>query len=101
MAVKRSKDSILYDILHIIRSLDPIRPTHLLYKANLSHQMMNEYLDEMIAADLVRVNNAFVVNKYTHKTYSVTIKGIDCLQKLASIKKIKDSITDEFGISFR
>ncbi|HLD98553.1 MAG TPA: winged helix-turn-helix domain-containing protein, partial [Candidatus Nanoarchaeia archaeon] len=44
---KRNKLEIIRDILNVIRSRNgKIKPTHILYKSNLSHQMMEEYLAE-------------------------------------------------------
>jgi len=45
MNKKRDRLHVIYDILKCINEKDgKIKPTHILYKSNLSHQMMEEYI---------------------------------------------------------
>jgi len=54
MGRKRSRLEIIRDILVVIREKNgKIKPTHILYKSNLSHQMMDEYLQELISKGFV------------------------------------------------
>lgn len=90
MAKKRDRLQIIYDILKAIHDKNNrIRPTHILYKSNLSHQMMEEYLKDLISKNFV------VMNKDKNgKTYSLTQKGFDYLNKY----KLITEFTDSFGL---
>lgn len=88
---KRSRLEIIKDILEVIRSKSGnIKPTHILYKSNLSHQMMQEYLTELI-------EKGFVQEKRSPqgKRYGITPKGLTYLQKYRSIV----DFTESFGLS--
>ncbi len=81
---------VIHDILKAISEKDgKIKPTHILYKANLSHQMMEEYLKELI-------NKGFVneEEKDSSKTYSLTKKGFDYLKEYRFITEF----VDRFGL---
>jgi predicted transcriptional regulator len=54
MSEKRDRMQIIHDILLAIQKKGGrIKPTHLLYKSNLSYQRMNLYLEELITNGLV------------------------------------------------
>ncbi|GIU69489.1 MAG: hypothetical protein KatS3mg002_0725 [Candidatus Woesearchaeota archaeon] len=90
MAKKRDKLQIIYDILKAIHDKNNrIKPTHILYKSNLSHQMMETYLKELINKDFIVLN----IDK-NGKTYSLTQKGFDYLNKY----KLISEFTDSFGL---
>ena len=84
---KRSRLEIIHDILYVIREKkDRIKPTHILYKSNLSHQMLKEYLAELI-------KKHFIVekDKKGNKTYELTDKGLNFLRDYKLIKDFVDS----------
>ncbi len=77
MNKKRNWLQIMYDMLKAIQDKNGrIKPTHILYKSNLSHQMLEEYLTELLT-------KGFVTEESTKKgrTYSLTQKGFDYLAK--------------------
>ncbi len=87
---KRSKLRVIYDILKAIQAQDGrIKPTHILYKSNLSHQMMDEYLQELKSKDfIVEMENG------RSKTYSLTDKGHQYVERY----KMIEEFTSSFGL---
>lgn len=51
---RRSQIEIIYDILAAVQMKgNRIKPTHLLYKSNLSHTRMKKYINELMAKGLL------------------------------------------------
>jgi len=91
MEKKRNRLEIIHDILKVIRDKSGrIKPTHILYKSNLSYQMMDDYLNEL-------KEKGFILEKKTKsgKIYEITEKGINYLNKYSMII----DFTDSFGLS--
>jgi predicted transcriptional regulator len=87
---KRTKLEIIKDILNVIRQRNgKIKPTHILYKSNLSYQMMDEYLSELKEKGFV-----LELKHKTGKTYAITEKGINYLSKYQVIS----DFTNAFGL---
>ena len=90
MNKKLTKLEIIKDMLEVIRGKNGrIKPTHILYKSNLSYQMMDDYLAEL-------KEKGFVVEGKMGKgkTYSLTEKGFQFLEKYSLIA----DFTSSFGL---
>jgi predicted transcriptional regulator len=85
MQRKRSRLDIVYDMLLTISNKGGrIKPTHLMYKANLSHNQMKLYLDELIAKSLVEEEE-----KEERKILVLTQKGFAFIQKFNQMKEFE------------
>ena len=90
MDKKRNRLEVIYDILKVIKEKNgKIKPTHILYKSNLSYQMMEEYISELKEKE-------FIEEKKLKKgrTYSITEKGLNYLNQYNLIK----DFTSSFGL---
>ena len=57
MAGRREKLDIIRDILEAIRDKGgTIKPTHLLYKSNLSHDSMKRYVSDLMEREMVETS---------------------------------------------
>jgi len=90
MSKKRGRLQIIYDILSVIKEKNGrIKPTNILYKSNLSNQMFQEYINELMQKGFIIENLA-----KGSKTYSLTQKGFDYLNKYQMIA----DFTNSFGL---
>jgi predicted transcriptional regulator len=87
MSKKRERTEIIHDILQVIRDKKSVKPTHILYKSNLSHQMLSEYLSELMAKEFVLEKK----DKDGRKTYELTDKGHNYLNEYKAIVTFMDS----------
>ncbi|MBI5065218.1 hypothetical protein HZA97_03180 [Candidatus Woesearchaeota archaeon] len=91
MGSRRNKLEIIHDILKSIHDKGgTIKPTHLLYKSNLSHQRMKEYVDELKGKALMTEE---IKDKDKH-VFVLTTQGYEFL---ANFRKLKE-FTDMFGL---
>jgi predicted transcriptional regulator len=75
----------VYDMLLTISNKGgKIKPTHLMYKANLSHTQMKMYLDELIGKNLVEEQK-----KDERKMLVLTDKGFALIQKFNQMKEFE------------
>jgi predicted transcriptional regulator len=87
--MRRTRLEIIYDILKAVQEKGgSIKPTHLLYKSNLSHQNMKAFIEELKQKGMVEEEI-----KKKSKIYSISNDG---LKFLAEYKKIRE-FTDSFG----
>ena len=90
MERKRSRANIIYDMLSIIQERrGKIKPTHLMYKANLSHKQMKGYLEYLI-------NNKFAekVMENDKQLIIITKKGREFFLRYNQLREFEST----FGI---
>ncbi|TKJ17712.1 hypothetical protein CEE44_04230 [Candidatus Woesearchaeota archaeon B3_Woes] len=84
---RRGKLEIINDMLNSIKNKGgQIKPTHLLYKSNLSHSKMKVYLTELIEKEMVEEQM-----KKDKKVFAITDKGYEFLLEFERIKEFSDS----------
>jgi predicted transcriptional regulator len=89
MAERREKLDIIKDILEAIRDKGGvIKPTHLLYKSNLSHDSMKRYVGNLIEKEMISE-----IQEKRSKKYSITEKGLKFITDYQQIR----NFTDSFG----
>ncbi len=85
---KRSRLDIVADMLSTIQDKGgKMKPTHIMYKANLSHAQLTQYLDELIEKELVQQTKT--PNNTTY--FTVTDKGCKFLEKLHEMRQFEKS----------
>jgi predicted transcriptional regulator len=90
MEKKRNKLQIIHDILSVINQKNRrIKPTHILYKSNLSYSMMEQYLNELIAGGMIKQ-----IQAGKNKTYEITQKGVNYLSQYSLVQ----NFTESFGL---
>ena len=87
MVVRRSKIEIVNDMLQAIENKGrKIKPTHLMYKSNLSHKLMKLYLSDLMKKGLVEE-----ITEKGSKFFILTDKGLDFIFKYKKMKEFADS----------
>lgn len=85
---KRERLEIIYSILKTIQENPKnTKPTHILYKSNLSHQMLTEYLKELSDGKFLEEKT----DKQSKKYYVLTEKGFKYLQDYQIVQGFLDS----------
>jgi|APSaa5957512622_1039677.scaffolds.fasta_scaffold259480_1 predicted transcriptional regulator len=88
MSRKRERVMIIHDILKAIEEKKgSARPTHILYKSNLSSQMLKEYLGDLIDKKFIEITK----DKKNNKFYTMTDRGYKYLQDFHIIKNFMES----------
>lgn len=89
MERKRSQNEIIFDMLGIVNEKSKIKPTHLMYKANLSHAQMKLYLNKLIENGLIEKKE-----EKSKILIFITKKGRDFVIKYSQVKEFEKT----FGI---
>ena len=84
---KRTKTDIINDMLVAIMDKGgTIKPTHLMYKANLSHNLLKGYLEELVEKEFVEE-----VEKNHFKYLTLTDKGSEFIERFKKMKEFEKS----------
>ena len=84
----RSQLRIYLDIMHVIqRESNEAKPTRILYGANLSHDRLVKYLEELKTLGVIQESGT------DDKVYSLTQKGIEFLNNFRKV----ESFASAFG----
>jgi predicted transcriptional regulator len=84
----RSQFRIYIDIMHVIqRENNQAKPTRILYGANLSHDRLVKYLEELKNLSVIQESGT------DDKVYSLTQKGIEFLNNFRKV----ESFASAFG----
>lgn len=96
MATRRSRLELIFDILLAIQNKGgKIKPTHLMYKSNLSHKLLNSYMEELIEKNLIMIEEEYSRKKQNStKTVVITEKGLGFLEEF---RRMRD-FTSAFGL---
>ncbi|MBI2660421.1 hypothetical protein HYX07_04625 [Candidatus Woesearchaeota archaeon] len=85
MEGKRTRVDIIGDMLSsIVSKGGQIKPTHLMYKSNMSHGQMKTYIDDLVQKELIKK-----VKKNDFDYVIITNKGHEFLQKLREMKEFE------------
>jgi len=87
---QRSVLRINLDILNAVRDMGDAKPTHILYKANLSHERLVRYLDDLTMKGLIEMKQ-----DGENRTYSLTTKGVSFLIEMSRA----ESFVHGFGLA--
>ncbi|MHA1962680.1 MAG: winged helix-turn-helix domain-containing protein [Candidatus Thorarchaeota archaeon] len=88
----RSKVRILADMMRAIQSEgeEGAGPTKILYGANLSHDRLTQYIEELVEKELIED----IGSESTTKVYILSEKGREFLREFAKVERFSEA----FGI---
>jgi predicted transcriptional regulator len=85
--MRRTRIDIINDmLLAIVNKGGKIKPTHLLYKSNLSHTLMKEYIRELISKKLIMEQP-----EKRGKSFRITDKGRQFSREYKKMKEFQES----------
>jgi predicted transcriptional regulator len=89
--IRRNRLTIIADILGALQSKE-LRFTHLLYKSNLSHAKLNEYLKELLSKGFVEE-----LETDKGKRFRITDSGIQFYYECQRINSFVNSPAPAYG----
>jgi predicted transcriptional regulator len=87
---QRSTLRIYLDIITAVKDLQNAKPTHILNRANLSHDRLVKFLDQLLSHGLIEVRT-----EGENKFYVITTKGVQFLIEMQRA----DEFVAGFGMS--
>ena len=85
---RRNRSEIIYDMLDALaKNRGRLKPTRLLYKANLSHAQMKDYIEELMRKDLI-----VHVQEKKAQYYEITEEGYAFLHRLNKVLEMSDAL---------
>jgi predicted transcriptional regulator len=85
MVRRRERSDIVLDMLLSIQEKGGrIKPTHLMYKANLAHNQMKAYLEELVEKNFVKK-----IKKNNYEYITITNNGLKFIQKIREMKEFE------------
>ncbi len=93
---RRSRLELVFDILLAIQNKGGrIKPTHLMYKSNLSHKLLSQYMEELLEKEMVEIEEIeHRKRKSPSKMVLITDKGLGFLAEFRRMREF----TDAFGL---
>ncbi len=79
MRIRRSRDSIILEILGVCREAENV--TSIVYQANTNFTTIRSYLDMLVKNGLIEIMQD------SPKLYKTTPKGIDTMDRLKALQK--------------
>ena len=84
---KRNRIDIIENMLSLISEKKNIKPTHLMYKSNLSHVQMKGYLEELVKKNFITKT----LNDKNNSYISITENGIKFLEKIREMREFESA----------
>ena len=81
---RRDRTDIILDILKSIQDKGEIKPTHLMYRANLTHPQMKSYLEELLNKEFVKK-----IKKKEYEYIILTDNGLKFIEKIKEMKEFE------------
>ncbi len=84
MSERRSKITVLVDVLRVVqRENTSVKPTHIMYKANLSHKLLKDHLNTLMQKGFLEQEL-----RGDKVYYKITKKGREFVQEFRKIEKL-------------
>ena len=85
MPRKRGRLDIITDMLSTLQQNGgELKPTHLMYKSNLSHVQMSSYLEELLQKEVIKK-----IKKKNNDYIIMTDKGFEFFDKLKQMREFE------------